>query len=134
MICTTCKKPVTNGKIVGGKITCNNCTVNEMAKSLVKRGQYESSIITVLKRHGVRGDVAYGYYMNPEYTLERLIKTVWLFRYIKSTGYKVANDTAFMNVLLRNKKYPPSDEFYEYVKEKQAKYDGKDFDILYRSI
>ena len=94
----------------------------------------DSMIITVLKRHGLRGDVALGYYNNPEYPIGRLIKTVWLFRYIKSTGYEVANDTAFFNVLLKESKYPIPDEFWDYVKQHQSNYDGKDFEILYRAF
>ena len=97
MQCTSCNKDKQNGEVSDGKFICNPCLIGKMVKSLVKK-PLESSIITALKRHGLRGDVAYGYYNNPEYPLSRLIKNIWLFRYIKSNGYKVANDVQKRNI------------------------------------
>ena len=134
MICQNCKHDRENGEVKQGKFYCNLCLVKDDVKKMVDKKPVESMIITVLKRHGLRGDVAYGYYKNPEYSLERLVKAVWLFRYIKSTGYKIANDTAFFTMLLRDKKYPEPDGFWDYMKQKQSSFDGKDFEILYRNI
>jgi len=134
MLCTSCKSDQSNGTFESNVFICNSCIAKGLAGGVVKKKPTDSMIINVLKRHGLRGDVAYGYYLNPEYPLERLIKNVWLFRYIKSKGYKVANDTAFFTVLLKDNKYPIPDGFWDYMKQKQSSFDGKDFEILYRNI
>ena len=132
MICFNCKEEKQNGEVIDDKFMCNNCKLSDMAKKIAGKKESESMIIAVLKHHGMRGDFAAGFYKS--YPLERLIRCVWLFRYIKSTGYKISNDYAFLNTLLRDNKYPIPEGFWKWHKQKINSYDGKDFKILYKNI
>jgi len=136
MQCTTCKDYKSNGEVVEGKFICTQCIVSGLAKKVLKkRHAKESTIISVLKYYGVPGDIALGFYNNREIKLEYMIKMVWLMRYKLSQGYRIGNQNAFLQALIRNgNKHPLPDGFWDYHKERLNNPKRNDFDILYRPI
>ena len=103
-----------------------------MLKNVVKKSSESDEIIQALKQCGLRGDVAKGYFKNPVYSLERLIRYVWLFRYKKSLGV-VKNDFAYMNDILKNK-YVEPEAFWDWYKGQMANPRKNDFPILYKVL
>lgn len=133
MICQICHESKDNGEVHNGQFHCVNCLTNGYVKKLAKKFEAATSskVVELLKQY-LPGDVAASYYVNPEYPVSRIVKTVWLFRYLKSQG-KVKNDRAFFRVFIRDaQKFPIPEDFWDWYYNEIA--DTQDNDILYTNF
>ena len=131
--CTTCSEGFLNGEIINGKFHCNLCILHGMVKEVVKKTP-DHEIIDALKQCGLRGNIAVGYFKNPEYSLELLIKMVWLFRFIKSQNFNIINQRAYFTILIKQNKYPIAEGFWDWYKGQMANPRKNDFAILYKVL
>lgn len=133
MNCTICHKPFLEGKVINDEPYCPKCVLSEAVQKLVKKFSVKDhDIILALKQCGLRGNIAKGYYKNPEYSLESLIRYVWLFRYYKSINY-TKNYRGLIYDLLK-RKYLEPEAFWAWYKNQMANPWEDDFAVLYRSI
>ena len=130
MICDICHEPKQNGEVNNEQFHCVNCLTDAHVLKLTKKFEAKTSskVVELLKQY-LPGDVAAKYYVNPEYPVSRIVKTVWLFRYLKSQG-KVKNDRAFFTSFIRDaQKFPIPEDFWDWYKVEVSK--PQKHEILY---
>ena len=133
MLCLNCKKESKDGIISNGQFICYKCEAKNLASNLTSQYKEikDSSIINVLKKHGIPGTRAYTYYT--KYSLERLIETIWLFRYKLDNGYPVKKKAGLLiNMIEYPDKYQRPDRFFEWKKWKMQEFKESDAPVLYK--
>lgn len=129
MICSKCKKHKPDGNIQAGVFTCNECFLNEKVSKITREKAWKEDwrMVPVLKKHGIRGNMAAVYVK--KHPVEFLRRKVWLMRYMLEKN-KVGNKWCLMKSLIENG-YGEPDAFHGWLKKKLQERKPGDFEVLY---
>ena len=134
MLCVICHKDQPHGSIINDKFTCGSCEALQLVKPVNKKLETNIGILDVMTRLGIPKKIAWGLWRNMGIKQSALIRTLWIFRFIKSTKTIENNVGYFRAMLTVGKDFPIPEPFFNWYNNKMQHPDKNDPDCMYKNV